>query len=980
MGYSQIKGITLEIGGDTTQLSRALSSVNRDLRTTQSDLNSVNKALKLDPTNVNLLKDKHDLLGKAITDTRSKLDTLKEAYRQGLSNPNIGQDEMDSLQREIDLTESSLNNLTSEYNNFGQNATQQTEQVVQNTKTLSQTLDETGEKFKNVGDKLQSVGGTLTKTITTPIVGAGTASAKLATDFETAMAKVSTIADDSVPIEDMRKQILQLSNDTGIAASDIAEDVYSAISAGQETGDAIAFVAKSAKLAKSGFAESAESMDLMTTILNAYGLSADEATSVSDKLIQTQNKGKTTVAELASSMGRVIPTAKAANVNLSNVTAAMAKMTANGTNTAESSTKLNALLNEMSKSSTSLAKAIKEQTGKSFGELMSDGYSLTDVLAEVQKYADKTGVAFGDIFSSTEAKAAAQVLSDTTNKLGDFNATVKEMDEASGATDAAFEKVSGTTASSLNKSLNELKNLGIEIGTTILPTITEVAKELGDGIKKVSDWFGNLDESQQQFIIKAATLAATVGPVLTIFGKMSNGIGSIIQLGGKLSGFISGLGSATSTVSQSTQTLTTVSSTASQAGQSLQTAGTGISSFAQNALGLAAIGGAIALAGVGFKFLADSAIELANGGAGSIGVMAGLVGGVGALAVVLGKVGQSLTQGAAGLLSFGATVLMIGGGIGIATAGIGYLIGQLPTLAESGEGVGNALAKIGEGILKMSTETVTCLPELLGLAGTLAGLAFAIGGLDMVMFGLAGTATFAFGAITILAGAMGLLAKSVKSIATNATKAADAIKYIQDSVSVIDAGVKGLKSVVSDGLTAIVDAFSNHSTEPVDVWTQSLSNLNVTTTTQMALLEASVKSTIKNIKSMFAKASLQFSHNIQLPHFSMDGTFNAKSGTVPTVDVNWYKTGGIFNSPSIIGVGEAGSEAVVPLDKLQTMIDNSTGGSSVIAMMESMLSIMKQYLPQRGNVVLDSGALVGELTPALDAELGQRAERRSRQS
>ena len=324
MGYSQIKGITLEIGGDTTQLSRALSSVNRDLRTTQSDLNSVNKALKLDPTNVNLLKDKHDLLGKAITDTRSKLDTLKEAYRQGLSNPNIGQDEMDSLQREIDLTESSLNNLTSEYNNFGQNATQQTEQVVQNIKTLSQTLDETGEKFKNVGDKLQSVGGTLTKTITTPIVGAGTASAKLATDFETAMAKVSTIADDSVPIEDMRKQILQLSNDTGIAASDIAEDVYSAISAGQETGDAIAFVAKSAKLAKSGFAESAESMDLMTTILNAYGLSADEATSVSDKLIQTQNKGKTTVAELASSMGRVIPTAKAANVNLSNVTAAMA--------------------------------------------------------------------------------------------------------------------------------------------------------------------------------------------------------------------------------------------------------------------------------------------------------------------------------------------------------------------------------------------------------------------------------------------------------------------------------------------------------------------------------------------------------------------------------------------------------------------------------------------------------------------------------
>lgn len=980
MGYSQIKGITLEIGGDTTQLSRALSSVNRDLRTTQSDLNSVNKALKLDPTNVNLLKDKHDLLGKAITDTRSKLDMLKEAYRQGLSNPNIGQDEMDSLQREIDLTESSLNNLTSEYNNFGQNATQQTEQVVQNTKTLSQTLDETGEKFKNVGDKLQSVGGTLTKTITTPIIGAGTASAKLATDFETAMAKVSTIADDSVPIEDMRKQILQLSNDTGIAASDIAEDVYSAISAGQETGDAIAFVAKSAKLAKSGFAESAESMDLMTTILNAYGLSADEATSVSDKLIQTQNKGKTTVAELASSMGRVIPTAKAANVNLSNVTAAMAKMTANGTSTAESSTKLNALLNEMSKSSTSLAKAIKEQTGKSFGELMSDGYSLTDVLAEVQKYADKTGVAFGDVFSSTEAKAAAQVLSDTTNKLGDFNATVKEMDEASGATDAAFEKVSGTTAASLNKSLNELKNLGIEIGTTILPTITEVAKELGDGIKKVSDWFGNLDESQQQFIIKAVTLAATVGPVLTIFGKMSNGIGSIIQLGGKLSGFLGNLGSTTATVSQASSTLTTVSSTASQAGQGLSSAGQSMGVLSQNALGFVAAGAGIALAAAGMYILAQAAIEIAEAGAPAGVAMAGMVVAIAALAAVFALLGKQLTAGAIGIGVFGVAVLAIGAGIGIASAGIALLASQFPTMSEYGGEAAKALLQIGGAIVSMSASALTATPGLLALGVSAGTLALALAASDLALVTFAGTMTLAAGGVGILDLAMLGLYESVKGVAKQSKKAADSMQYIQNSVDVIDAGVKGLKDVVSNGLDSIVDAFSNHSTKPVDTWTNSLSNLQTVTTTKMSDVEIAIKSSLQRIQKAFSSTNLSLSHNIQLPHFSMDGTFNAKSGTVPTVDVNWYKTGGIFNSPSIIGVGEAGSEAVVPLDKLQTMIDNSTGGASVVAMMESMLSIMKQYLPQRGNVVLDSGALVGELTPALDAELGQRAERRSRQS
>lgn len=978
MAYSQIKGLTLEIGGDTTKLSKALSEVNKDLRTTQSDLNAVNRALRLDPSNVNLLKDKHDLLGKAITDTRSKLDTLKQAYQQGLSSPNMGQAEMDALKREINLTESSLNNLTNEYNSFGQNATQQTAQVVQNTKTLAQAMDETGEKFKTIGDAMQSVGGTLTKTVTAPIVGAGTASAKLATDFESAMAKVSTISDGSVPLEEMRKKILELSNDTGIAASDIAEDVYSAISAGQSTGDAIAFVGKSAKLAKAGFAESAQSMDLMTTILNAYGLDAEQATAVSDKLIQTQNKGKTTVAELASSMGRIIPTAKSANVNLSNVTAAMAKMTANGTNTAESSTKLNALLNEMAKSSTGVAKAIKDQTGKSFGDLMKDGYTLTDVLAEVQAYADKTGQSFGDMFSSTEAKAAAQVLSDTTNKLGDFNATVKEMDSASGATDSAFKKVSDTTASSLNKSLNELKNLGIEIGTTILPTVTEVAKGFGESIKAVAEWFGSLDKSQQEFIVKAVTLAATVGPLLTIFGKLSGSIGTIIQLGGKFAGFVGGLGSTASTVSQTTSTLSTVSQTAQTTGQSLQTAGQGLNSFAQNALGLLAIGGAIGLAGVGFKLLADSAVELANAGAGSVGVMVGLIAGVGGLAVVFGKVGQSLTPAAAGMLSFGAAVLMIGGGIGLATAGIGYLMSQLPTLAESGEGVATALGKIGQGIVTMSTQTITTVPELLTLATTLAGLAIAIGGVDLATGALGVTATIGAGGVLILAGAMALLAKSVKSIATNATKAADSIKYINDSVSVIEAGVNGLKSVVKDGLSAIVDAFSSESTTPVDAWTQSLSALHNTTTTQMAALKSSVKSTIKSIRSMFANTSLQFSHNVQVPHFTMSGAFDAKAGTVPTVDVNWYKNGGIFNSPSVIGVGEAGTEAVVPLDKLDSYVN--AGNDKMLAVMSSMLRIMERYMPAGQQVVLDTGALVGEITPAIDDELGVRANRKGRQS
>ena len=131
-----------------------------------------------------------------------------------------------------------------------------------------------------------------------------------AQQYEKAIAKVGTIADtQEVPLGTLSQQIMELSNKTGIAANAIADDVYNAISAGQKTGDAVNFVTNSTKLAKAGFAESSQTLDVLTTVLNAYGMSADKVSTVSDMLVQTQNKGKVTVGELASSMGKIIPTA-----------------------------------------------------------------------------------------------------------------------------------------------------------------------------------------------------------------------------------------------------------------------------------------------------------------------------------------------------------------------------------------------------------------------------------------------------------------------------------------------------------------------------------------------------------------------------------------------------------------------------------------------------------------------------------------------
>lgn len=265
------------------------------------------------------------------------------------------------------------------------NASKTFQQIQENAKNFKSTVESAGEGMQNAGKKMTSVGNTLTKTVTTPIIGMGTATAKLASDFETSMAKVSTIADTSqVPIEDLQSAILDLSKETGVAASDIAESVYSAISAGQSTGDAVAFVTESTKLAKAGFTDAATSVDVLTTVMNAYGSSAGTAEEIANKLIQTQNLGKTTVNELGSSIGKVIPTANMFGVSLDNITSAYVTTTKNGIATAESTTYINSMLNELGKGGSTVSDILKEKTGKSFKELMDDGNSLTDVLGIVQ--------------------------------------------------------------------------------------------------------------------------------------------------------------------------------------------------------------------------------------------------------------------------------------------------------------------------------------------------------------------------------------------------------------------------------------------------------------------------------------------------------------------------------------------------------------------------------------------------------------------
>ena len=521
----KIRGITIKFGADTMALDKAMKETDKTSRSLGNELKSVNRLLKFDPKNTQLLEQKQELLNEQIGNTSKKLEALKQAQEEvekKFKSGDIGAEEYRDFQRTLSKTEQDLKSYTS-----------QLEKLNDVSGKVSRKIQDVGDSVKKVGGKVSDAGKALAP-LSGALAGAGIASSKMSMDFEDAMAKVSTIADETeVPLSKLEDGIKELSNQTGISATEIADNVYNAISAGQKTGDALAFVEKSTKLAKAGFADAGDALDILTTIMNAYGLEAEEVEKVSDTLIQTQNKGKTTVGELASTMGKIIPTAKANHVALDQVATGYVKLTSNGVAAAESTTYMNAMLNELGKSGTKVSDLLIEKTGQSFSELMQSGMSLADVLEIVSNGADEQGLAFVDLWGSSEAAKAGLVL------LGegaqDFNGTLQEMRNSTGATEEAFGKLQ-TKSDAFKKTFNELKNVMIELGDALLEVLAPIIEAVVEKVKEFSEWFSGLSDETKKVIAVVTIVGAVLAPVLIIIGKLITAIGTIVKVVGMIAG------------------------------------------------------------------------------------------------------------------------------------------------------------------------------------------------------------------------------------------------------------------------------------------------------------------------------------------------------------------------------------------------------------------------------------------------------------
>ena len=507
--------LTARLGPNFSQsfknASKTMNALQNDLQSADQKLKDVSayqkqqNAVAKSRARVNELQAEHERLTREIEETGQ---ATPELTRQLQANERALQKAEDATAREEErlqelsdtLREAGVN--TDNLGRDTEGLRQQYERLEQTQKKVQEITEKQAANKQAISQTKAQLGG-LIGTVTAIGAAIYAGPVKNAQEFQQSMAKVGTIADTNVvPLAQLRQEIIALSNETGKSVNDLAEDVYSAISAGQDTADAVGFVTNATKLSTAGFAESAQAVDVLSTILNAYGMEAEKVTDVSDMLINTQNKGKTTVGELASSMGKIIPTANANNVALEQICAGYEKLTAKGIATAEATTYMNGMLNELGKTGSTTDKLLREKTGKSFKELMASGSSLADVLQIVKDGAESSGMSLSDMFGSSEAgKAALSLMADGVDS---FNDSVQGMLDSCGATEEAYAKMMDTTETKVAKAKNSISNLGTVLGDMLLPYVGMVA----DKVSEVVTRFSEFAQENPQVIATVAKVAA----------------------------------------------------------------------------------------------------------------------------------------------------------------------------------------------------------------------------------------------------------------------------------------------------------------------------------------------------------------------------------------------------------------------------------------------------------------------------------------
>lgn len=398
---------------------------------------------------------------------------------------------------------------------------------------LQHALEEAGNKLSawaddcvKSGETISQVGEGITKLLS-PFTALTAFGVKGALTFTDALAKISTIADTTkVSLEEFGDGIKKIASETGFATSDIAAATYQALSAAVSTEDSLEFVAGAADLARAGFLDMYGSVDVLTTILNAYHKDVSEVAHISDVLVKVQDRGKTTVNELAASMGNVIPTAAQYGIKLEDLGAAYVVLTRQGINTARTTTYLRSAFTELEKDGSDASKALQEATGKTFVQLLANGKSLGQIMQILKDQAHGDEEEFIHMFGSIRTAAGALALANTS--ASEYAEILEDVGNSNGQAARNVEKLQ-TPALKLKKIWEQLKTTGLDLGEQMLDVLIPYLDTAAKKVKEFTDWFKSLHKSTKRGMAIFAGIAGAIGPMTVGIGKAVIGVGKFAK-------------------------------------------------------------------------------------------------------------------------------------------------------------------------------------------------------------------------------------------------------------------------------------------------------------------------------------------------------------------------------------------------------------------------------------------------------------------
>lgn len=531
---SRIQGITVEIGGDTTKLQNALKGVNGQIKSTQSQLKDVNKLLKLDPGNTELLAQKHKLLAEAVSETKEKLATLKTAAEQAntaLANSEISQEQYDALQREIVETEQDLKNLETQANQSA---------------TAVQKIAATGEKLKTVGDNISSAGQKLLP-VTAGVTALGTASVTTAANFESSMSQVqatmgitkdamSTVNGQSVNTMDtLSKLAKKMGAETAFSASECAEALNYLALAGYDTQQMCDTLPTVLNLAAAGDIALADASDMVTDAMSALGMGVDEAETMVDQMAKTASTTNTSVAQLGEGILTIGATAKSIKGGTAELNTELGILANNGIKGAEGGTHLRNIILSL-QNPTDKAAAQMEALGLSVYDSEGNMRSMNDILGDLNKSmdgmtsAEKSNI-ISTIFNKTDLSSVNALLANTGET---WDSLQKSITDSGGAAQQMADTQLDNLQGQITILKSALEGLAISFGELLMPAI----KQIVGWVQKFVDWLNGMNDGTKKVIMTVALLAAALGPVLIVIGKVISAVGTIMTVVPKIAGVI----------------------------------------------------------------------------------------------------------------------------------------------------------------------------------------------------------------------------------------------------------------------------------------------------------------------------------------------------------------------------------------------------------------------------------------------------------